>query len=507
MIESTMRSVESKSPHNEIFNDKVNPVTEKSKIDSFVDNGRLNVVVQGLGYVGTAMLAALSQAKDDDNECFYNVIGIDLGDENNYWKIGRVNKGKSPVVSSDENINEAFERGLLNGNIFATYSNYAYEKADVVVIDVNLDITKKKFGDPYNYEFSYNSFNHAIETIAKNVSEETLIVVESTVPPGTTEKVIFPIFKKHFEERNLNINKLYLAHSFERVMPGSEYLNSITNYYRVYSAINEESKKRAKVFFKTFINTEDYPLYEVHSITASEMAKVLENSFRATNIALIQEWTEFAEQANVDLFEVINAIRVRPTHKNIAQPGFGVGGYCLPKDSLLADWAYHNLFGASKRLSMSLNATRTNDLMPKHVFEIIKSYFNNLENLNITILGISYLSNVADTRYSPAEYFYDLCKKEGANIILHDSMVEYWQEKGIVINKDINSLKKFSHDVAIFAVTHSQYLELTSEKMISLLPKVKLIIDANNLINDEKANDLLASGINVVGVGKGHWKK
>jgi len=94
MVESTMRSVESKSPHNEIFNDKVNPLTEKSKIDSFVDNSRLNVVVQGLGYVGTAMLAALSQAKDDDNECFYNVIGIDLGDENNYWKIGRVNKGK-----------------------------------------------------------------------------------------------------------------------------------------------------------------------------------------------------------------------------------------------------------------------------------------------------------------------------------------------------------------------------------------------------------------------------
>ncbi len=507
MIESTIRSVELKPLHSEATNYKANRLTEKSKIDNFVDNDRKTVVVQGLGYVGTAMLAALSQAKNKNNECTYNVIGIDLGDEDNYWKITQTNQGKSPIVSSDKNINEAFERGLINGNLFATCSNYAYEKADVVVIDVNLDITKKKLGDAYNYEFSYTNFNRAIETIAKNVLEETLIVVESTVPPGTTEQVIFPIFQKYFAMRGLNINKLYLAHCFERVMPGNEYLNSITNLCRVYSAINAESKKKAKNFLQTFINTENYPLYELHSTTASEMAKVLENSFRATNIAFIQEWTEFAEQADVDLFEIINAIRVRPTHKNIAQPGFGVGGYCLPKDSLLADWSYNNLFGAKRHLRMSLNAIRTNDLMPKHVFEIVKSYFNNLENLNITILGISYLSDVADTRYSPADYFYDLCKKEGANLILHDSMVEYWQEKRIAINSDINSLKDFSHDVVIFAVTHTQYLELTSEEIISLLPNVKLIIDANNLINDEKANDLIARGIKVVGVGKGHWNK
>ena len=133
-------------------------------------------------------------------------------------------------------------------------------------------------------------------------------------------------------------------------MPGPSYLNSIVNFYRVYSGINKESRLKAREFFESFINTQDYPLSEVHSNTAAEMAKVLENSFRAMNIAFIQEWTEYAEKAGVNLFEVIEAIRIRPTHKNIMLPGFGVGGYCLTKDPLLADWSYQNMFHSEKNL-------------------------------------------------------------------------------------------------------------------------------------------------------------
>jgi nucleotide sugar dehydrogenase len=288
-------------------------------------------------------------------------------------------------------------------------------------------------------------------------------------------------------------------------MPGKDYLKSITDFYRVYSGVNEASGEKTREFLESFINTDEFPLSEMQSTAASEMSKVLENSFRAMNIAFVQEWTEFAEKSKVNLFEVIDAIRVRPTHRNIMSPGFGVGGYCLTKDSLLADWSYGNLFDSESRLEMSLKAVSINDLMPGHTFKLLKSRFDDLNGLNITILGVSYLSDVADTRYSPSEYFYDLCASEGANVLVHDPIVEFWQEKGISIDNARDSLKSQSHDVAVFAVRHKQYLDLDCHAILELLPDVKLIIDANDIIRDDVAQQLKDRNIDLLGVGKGHW--
>ena len=139
------------------------------------------------------------------------------------------------------------------------------------------------------------------------------------------------------------------------------------------------------------------------------------------------------------------------------QPGFGVGGYCLPKDALLADWSYNNLFGQKGHLNMSLNAVAVNDRMPGYVLQLLKQHIN-LKNKNITILGISYLNDVADTRYSPAEYFYDKCIAEGTIINLHDPLVKFWDEKNIKIDTNINHLKNKKHDIAVFTIRHSIYL-------------------------------------------------
>ncbi len=211
-------------------------------------------------------------------------------------------------------------------------------------------------------------------------------------------------------------------------MPGVNYVSSINNFYRVYSGVNELSKQRAKEFLETIINIKDYPLSELKSTNASELAKVLENSYSAANIAFIQEWTEFADVCGVDLFEVVSAIRKRPTHSNIMLPGFGVGGYCLTKDALLADWAYRNNFSGTKRLEYSTMAIHTNDLMPGYTFSLMKRHFRTLEGVRIAILGVSYLKDVGDTRYSPTEYFYNLCLTENADIYLHDPMIEIWKE-------------------------------------------------------------------------------
>ncbi|MHC4728227.1 MAG: nucleotide sugar dehydrogenase [Planctomycetota bacterium] len=475
--------------------------------DFVVCEGRKTVVVQGLGFVGAAMMAVLARARNDGGCLLYNVIGVDLPDESNYWKVERVNKGESPVTCSDTRLNEAYRNAHVNGNMMATSDEYAYSQADVVVVDVNLDICKRERGKPQSYIFDYEAYKTALMCVASNIQEDTLVIIETTVPPGTTEKIVYPLFKRSFEERGLDSGRLYLAFSYERVMPGAKYLDSVVNFYRVYAGINDESKHRARGFLESFINTSKYPLSEVGSTTTAEMAKMLENSYRAVNIAFIQEWTEFAQEAGVDLFEVVEAIRMRPTHNNIMSPGFGVGGYCLPKDSLLADWSYRHFFKSERGLSMSLAAIAINDMMPDYAFCLLKSEWPVLKNSYVTILGVSYRNDVADTRNSPTELFYERCVGEGATVKLYDDYVDFWEEKGLAVETRMDALSGGRHDVVIFAVRHESCVKLSAEDILSIFKGVKVVVDANNVINDATAKELLSDGVRVIGVGKGHWKK
>lgn len=479
---------------------------EIAVIDDFLDGeDRKTIVVQGLGFVGTAMVAAVASARDDKGKLIYNVIGVDLPGEKNRWKIDKVNNSDVPILSSDKSLNSVFQENIINRNIIATSSDYVYSKADVVIVDINLDVQKGKIGKPENYCLSYEAYKKSLMTIAYTIRPDTLIILETTIPPGTTERVVYPLFTKVFKERGLDVNKLNLAFSYERVMPGPNYLNSITNYYKVYSGINSRSKKLALEFFETFINTKDYPIFELETPRAAEMAKLLENSYRAVNIAFIQEWTKYAHRAGVNLFEVIEAVRSRSTHNNIMYPGFGVGGYCLPKDALLADWSCNNLFNCDHSLEMSLRAIAINDLMPEFAFSLLEEKCQDLNNIHITILGVSYRSDVADTRNSPTGLFYDKCLEHGAKVILYDEQADFWEEKGLKIETDLNVLRTYRHDVVVFAVRHRSCLELTSEDVLSLFKGVKIVLDANNIINDKTARELSDKGIRVIGVGKGHW--
>lgn len=497
----------SKSPFGETFSFSINEETEKSAINKFCQNNRQTVVVQGLGFVGSAMVGALAITKNNQGLPLYNVIGVDLGDEQNYWKIGLVNQGKPPVKSTDCNLQDAFIYGKKSGNLMASFSSSAYSVADIIVVDIHLDIVKAELGNTSSYEFSYEIYKKALAQIASVCKEDVLLLIETTVPPGTTENIVYPLFQENFVKRGLDIKKLKLAHSYERVMPGSNYLDSITNFYRVFSGIDDESKEAAKKFLKTFINTSQYPLSEMSKPTSSEMAKVLENSYRAMNIAFINEWGIYAQDAGVDLYEIIDAIRVRPTHKNIMWPGFGVGGYCLTKDSLLADWSMKNLYGNSDGLKNTLKAIEINDMMPKDTVRLIKSKVDSLSGRTITLMGISYLNDVADTRYSPAYLFTQICKKEGAEMIFHDPVVDLWEEMKLKPISDLPELALKSHDIVVFSVRHKEYLELSAEQMCEYFPNARVFVDAFNIIDAVKAQKLQVFGKIVIGIGKGNLFK
>ncbi|MBO6649886.1 MAG: hypothetical protein JJ927_02565, partial [Balneola sp.] len=315
----------------------INEVTQEQKnIDAFLaaNSDKKVVVVQGLGFVGAVM--SIVVANSDANE--YAVIGVDL--PNRKPVIDTLNNGEFPIHSTDAKVYEYFENARKRNTFYATSDNYAYTKADVVIVDINLDVAKEVGVDKKleGYSVNMDGFKAAMHTIASRCKEDVLILVETTVPPGTSQKIVRPIFEEEFEKRGL-APTFKIGHSYERVMPGPGYVDSIKNFYRVFSGINEESADAVEKFLHTIITTDEYPLTRLGNTNATEMSKVLENSFRAMNIAFIQEWTEFAESAGVNLYEVVNAIRMRPTHQNIMRPGLGVGGYCLTKDPLLASWA------------------------------------------------------------------------------------------------------------------------------------------------------------------------
>lgn len=470
---------------------------DKAGIDAFIalHPGKKVVVVQGLGFVGSVMGLVVANALTEE----YAVIGIDLPTPASYWKIRSINEGVFPVIASDPKIDLYYQNALKKKNYYATYDAYAYSKADVVVVDINLDVKKQSDG----YSVDLSPFKKAIEAIGNTCKEDVLVLVETTVPPGTSQKVVRPILEECLSKRKLSTDKIKVGHSYERVMPGPKYIDSIQNFYRVFAGTDEKSTEAVETFLRTVIRTDEYPLTKLGNTNATEMAKVLENSFRAMNIAFMVEWSRFAEEAGVDIYEVVNAIRMRPTHKNIMLPGLGVGGYCLTKDPLLASWGKQNLFGSEEKLGQSEKGVHINDKMPLYAFEYLQSqYKGTFSGKKVLLLGVSYLNDVGDTRYTPVEGFYDQLEMEGCEIALHDPHVKYWEEKDLWVNQDLDELLKGAYDIIAITTGHKDYRN--NESLINTLLNLpaSFIYDTIGVLMNEEIKRLSAKHIVKV-IGRG----
>jgi UDP-N-acetyl-D-glucosamine dehydrogenase len=476
---------------------------DRKGIDAFLSlhPGKKLVVVQGLGFVGSVMGLVVANALTEE----YAVIGIDLPAENSFWKICSINEGIFPVLASDPKISQYYENTRRKNNYYATCDPYAYSKADVVVVDINLDVKKTSNAthDLEDYNIDLTPFKKAIQSIADHCKPEVLVLVETTVPPGTTEKVVKPLIEKTLAERGMSTQHLHVGHSYERVMPGPKYVDSIQNFYRVFAGTDEQSANEVEKFLRTVIRTDEYPLTRLGNTNATEMAKVLENSFRAMNIAFMVEWSRFAEEAGVDIYEVVNAIRMRPTHKNLMLPGLGVGGYCLTKDPLLASWARMNLFGSSEPLHQSEKGVQINDKMPLYAFEFLRSqYPGSLDGRKVLLLGVSYLNDVGDTRYTPVEGFYDWLEIEGCTISLHDPHVLYWEEKDLWINQDLQKLLESEYDIIAITTGHKDYRG-NAELMHKLMSKTSCFVyDTIGVLSNEEIKTLSTKHtVKVIGRG------
>lgn len=426
-------------------------------IERFLDNnkGKKVIVVQGLGFVGAVMSLVCANAVMEE----YAVIGVDLPNENSFWKIKSINDGVFPLVADDEKIAKFFESSKLKGNFFATYDVLAYQYADVIIVDVNLDVQKVSGtnGELKNFSVDLSGFEAAIQSIGRNCRDDVLILVETTVPPGTCEQVVRPIIERELVKRERTLENYRLGHSYERVMPGPQYIDSIREFPRVYAGITESSADEVEAFLKTIIDVSKCSLTRLEHTNATEMAKVLENSYRAMNIAFAVEWSRFAEEAGVNLYAMVDAIRDRPTHANLMYPGVGVGGYCLTKDPLLASWARTSFFGSQSDLGMSINSVSVNDQMPVFAFDRLVQIFGELKEKRVAFFGVSYRGDVGDTRFTPVEPLYKLVRDRGAEVVLHDPFVSYWEELSCHVSSDLEATIKSNLDLIIISARHSQY--------------------------------------------------
>ena len=227
----------------------------------------------------------------------------------------------------------------------------------------------------------------------------------------------------------------------------------------------------------------------------------MENSYRATNIAFVEEWGRFAEAVGIDLFQVIDAIRVRPTHNNIRQPGFGVGGYCLTKDPLFPGVAARDLIGrADLTFPFSEAAVKTNEAMPLVSLERLQQLLGgNLDAKRVLVMGVTYREDVADTRHSPTETFFVEARRRGAEVIPHDPLIDNWHELDMTVGSELPPSD--SVDGIVFAVPHRAYRELDLKEWLAAGRPA--VLDANNVLSSELRQAAMDAGCAFAAIGRG----
>jgi len=497
--------------------------------------GREIVVVMGLGYVGAITAAVIADAGDGNGKSTKFVIGMQRPSTRSYWKIPLLNRGLPPVSSEDPEVESIINRCVNEKKtLIATFTYDALNFADVVVVDIQCDYLKESLGNVRHGRAAMEALEESLEIIGTRINPETLVLIETTVAPGTTEQVAYPIIKKMFRRRGIESEPL-LGHSFERVMPGKNYVSSIRDFWRVCAGVNQESSWKVVKFLSEVINTDKFPLTILDRPIESETAKIIENSFRAAILAFLDEWSIFAERNGVDLIKVVNAIKVRPTHSNIIFPGPGIGGYCLPKDGGLGIWAYRHIHGFEDDIfKITPLAIDINDTRALHVAQLTRDALRNMArpiaSAEILLLGASYREDVGDTRYSGSELIVRRLTEMGAELRVHDPYVLHWWEfeKQDEYPASSHSLKKFFRgqeklkdllmeqdlkkamegiDAVIFAVRHKHYLNLDPDEVVKNAGGPIAVIDCFGILGDDQIRRYFELGCEVKGLGRGHVKR
>ena len=354
------------------------------------------LAIIGQGYVGLPLAMAAVDAG-------WIVIGID----NLEAKVSQINSGKSPVEDiSDIQLQAALASGAYSAS--ADYSSIA--KASVITICVPTPVDEKRLPD-------LSLLQSAATAIAPFVSNETLVVSDSTSYPGTLRDIIIPIIDSLKPKDSV---KVYFASAPERVNPGDPVWNQ-RNTPRLVGAVDTDSQDKALAFYKSICDV----AVLVSSPEVAEAAKLLENTFRLVNIALVNEFSQICSASGINVHEVIDAATSKPYGFMPFRPGVGVGGHCIPVDPLYLTWWARQ---RGEKVELIESADSVNRQMPRYVARrALNMIDTSITNPRVLILGVSYKPGVGDVRETPASELRDFLISQGAIVGWHDPLVSVWE--------------------------------------------------------------------------------
>ena len=421
--------------------------------------------VIGLGYVGLPVACMFARAG-------FQVIGLDLKQE----RIDKINQGISPIDGNEPGLADILAEVIASGKLQATTDYGELGRADIVLIDVETPVDG-------NNQPQYVALQAACRSLAQVMKDGVLVIVESTIAPGTIDRLVQPLLE---EQSGRQSGKgFYLGACPERVMPG-KLLSNLRKLSRVCGGSTPEVAEVMVALYRHIVEAD----LDISDPVTAELTKTAENAYRDVNIAFANELALICEAAGGDFMRVRELVNKSPG-RNVLLAGAGVGGHCIPKDPWLL--AYGAQGKAPVRLIPAARAV--NDAMPVHMGELIKSALEenglSISESEILILGYAYLENSDDTRNSPSRRLHEWLVEQNANVLVHDPWVSDYQG-------DLFQLAK-GCDAVVVMVAHQEYKNLSLMDLRKAL-RHPILIDGRGVITQDQAR---AAGFYYKAVGRG----
>lgn len=431
----------------------------KEKLLKKIEDKEITVGVVGLGYVGLPL--AVEKAKAG-----FKTIGFDVQDE----KVKKVNEGHNyigDVVDSDL-------KAIVKAGALSATTDFSFIKnVDFIAICVPTPLDAHQQPD-----ISY--VKSSTEAVSKYLKKETMVVLESTTYPGTTEELIKPILEMG---SGLKCGKdFYLGFSPERVDPGN-LIYKTKNTPKVVGAIGDDATEVIAAMYRAVLEGD---VHEVSSPAVAEMEKILENTYRNINIGLVNELTMLCNKMGISMWEVVDAAKTKPYGFQAFYPGPGLGGHCIPLDPYYLSWKARE-YGF--HTSMIENSMMINDKMPEYCVEragkILNNHEKSLKNAKVLVLGVAYKQNIDDYRESPAIRVIEELEKEQASVEYYDPWVSEYREHGNTVKGLIKITPEIiaSYDLVMVTAAHSN----VDYKMVQA--NAKAIFDTKNVMKDIQPRD------------------
>jgi UDP-N-acetyl-D-mannosaminuronic acid dehydrogenase len=451
------------------------------------------VGVIGMGYVGipSAMLLADSKAHDF-------VWGFQRDSRSSGYKIDMLNRGESPLKGEEPGLEDLIKKVVARNKFRCTSDFSNIKEVDAVTLAI-----QTPFSSPKDLQPDFGALIEGLRLAGQNISEGALVVLESTVTPGTTEGLAKRILE---EESGMKAGVDFaLAHAPERVMVG-RLLRNIREHDRIVGGIDEASTKRATELYAPILTKgRIIPM----TAMAAEVTKTAENTFRDLQIAAVNELALYCEAMGINVYDVregIASLKGEGITRAILYPGAGVGGHCLTKDT------YHLERGvklSGRRLdypegkdSIFVLARNVNDFMPRHLYHLtldaLAEAGKQPSGARVALLGWAFINDSDDARNTPSELYRDLLQEAGARVEVHDPYVNSFP--GVSISHDLLSVLHGA-DVVAFLTGHDEYSKLRPAELKEAMGKRKpIVVDGRNIVDPE---EYMESGFVYRGIGRG----